>query len=91
MRGSIGVTQLDLLVAEDKVVLISTHDPLLALLGDRRHYHQERRIADVIATSEAEKSVLVQLESIDAQCWRFASGCGEATGIEDPIDWRPPR
>ena len=46
---------LDLLVSKDKIVLVSTHDPLLALLGNRRVIVRHGRIADVIATSEAEK------------------------------------
>jgi ABC-type lipoprotein export system ATPase subunit len=80
---------LDLLVAEDKIVLISTHDPLLALLGDRRVIIKNGRIADVIATSEAEKSVLVQLESIDAAMLALRERLRRGDRIEDPIDWGP--
>ncbi|PPQ37770.1 ATP-binding cassette domain-containing protein [Rhodopila globiformis] len=58
---------LDLLVAEDKIVLVSTHDPLLALLGHRRVIVRHGRVADVLATSDREKTVLQRLEGIDAR------------------------
>ena len=81
---------LDLLVSKEKVVLVSTHDPLLALLGHRRVIVRHGRIADVIATSEAEKSVLRQLESVDAAMGALRERLRRGARIEDPIDWGPP-
>ena len=80
---------LDLLVSEEKIVLVSTHDPLLALLGHRRVIVRHGRIADVIATSEAEKSVLRQLESVDAAMAALRDRLRRGARIEDPIDWGP--
>jgi ABC-type lipoprotein export system ATPase subunit len=80
---------LDLLVAEDKIVLISTHDPLLALLGDRRIIIRNGCVADVITTSEAEKSVLIQLESIDTAMLALRERLRRGNRIENPIDWGP--
>lgn len=80
---------LDLLVAEDKIVLISTHDPLLALLGDRRIIIRNGCVADVITTSEAEKSVLIQLESIDTAMLALRERLRRGNRIETPIDWGP--
>lgn len=80
---------LDLLVSEDKIVLISTHDPLLALLGDRRVIIRNGRVADVITTSDAEKSVLIQLELIDAAMLALRERLRRGDRIENPIDWGP--
>jgi len=57
---------LDLLVAEDKIVLISTHDPLLALRGSRRLVIQGGGVREVIETSAEERHALLGLERIDA-------------------------
>ncbi|GEO80022.1 ATP-binding cassette domain-containing protein [Pararhodospirillum oryzae] len=56
---------LDLLVARDKIVLISTHDPLLALLGGRRLVIQQGAVAAVIETSERERTCLAALAQVD--------------------------
>jgi ABC-type lipoprotein export system ATPase subunit len=58
---------LDLLVAEDKIVLISTHDPLIALRGARRLVIRAGGIAEVIDTSDDERRALIRLERIDAE------------------------
>jgi ABC-type lipoprotein export system ATPase subunit len=78
---------LDLLVAEDKIVLVSTHDPLLALLGNRRVIIRNGRIADVITTSDAEKAILVQLEAADAAMLGLRERLRRGARIEDPIVW----
>jgi ABC-type lipoprotein export system ATPase subunit len=46
---------LDLLVREDKIVLVSTHDPALALLGGRRLCIRGGAVRRVIETSAEEK------------------------------------
>lgn len=56
---------LDLLISREKIVLISTHDPLLALRGDRRLAVRNGGIADIIATSAAERRILADLEAMD--------------------------
>nr|WP_294504447.1 ATP-binding cassette domain-containing protein [uncultured Rhodopila sp.] len=78
---------LDLLVSEDKIVLVSTHDPLLALLGNRRVIISHGRIADVITTSEAEKAVLIQLEDLDAAMLAVRERLRRGERIEDTIVW----
>lgn len=57
---------LKLLVAEDKIVLMATHDPLLALIADRRIVIRNGGIHKVITTSEQERELLEKLESMDA-------------------------
>lgn len=56
---------LDLLLAEDKIVLMATHDPILALMGDRRIVIKNGGIAKVIETSEEERAILSRLEELD--------------------------
>lgn len=56
---------LDLLVSSEKIVLISTHDPALALLADRRIVINNGGIADIINTTPSEKLRLSELEEMD--------------------------
>lgn len=56
---------LDLLVGEEKIVLMATHDPLLALMGNKRIVINNGGIKDVIETSEDEKEIFYELEEID--------------------------
>ena len=57
---------LELLVAQDKIVLMATHDPLLALMADRRIVIRNGGIHAVMETSEEEKQLLDDLGAIDA-------------------------
>ena len=56
---------LDLLVSSDKIVLMATHDPILALMADRRIVIKNGGISKVIETNEEEKKLLKELEEID--------------------------
>lgn len=56
---------LELLVSEDKIVLMATHDPLLALMAHKRIIIKNGGISKVIHTSEEEKSLLDELEKMD--------------------------
>ena len=56
---------LDLLVSEDKIVLMATHDPTLALIADKRIIIRNGGIADIIETSQEEKEILNKLEEMD--------------------------
>lgn len=56
---------LQLLVDEEKIVLMATHDPILALMADKRIIIRNGGIADIIKTSEEEKELLKELERID--------------------------
>lgn len=56
---------LELLIAADKIVLMSTHDPILALLGDQRVVVHAGGITDVIATTDAERANLGFLSVLD--------------------------
>lgn len=56
---------LDLLVSEDKIVLMATHDPLLALMADRRIVIQNGGIHAILETTAEEKALLTDLDRID--------------------------
>ncbi|MCK5878675.1 MAG: ATP-binding cassette domain-containing protein [Holophagae bacterium] len=56
---------LALLIREEKIVLIATHDPILALMADRRVVIRNGGILAVLDTSETERANLAVLEEMD--------------------------
>lgn len=56
---------LDLLLDENKIVLMATHDPTLALFADKRIVIKNGGIEAIIETSPEEKEVLKDLEKMD--------------------------
>ena len=55
------------LVDRRKIVLMATHDPILALLGDRRLVFKNGGISRIIETSAAERGNLEGFEEMDAR------------------------
>lgn len=55
------------LVDQQKIVLMATHDPILALMADRRLVFRNGGIAEVIETSPAERANLERFEAMDAR------------------------
>jgi ABC-type lipoprotein export system ATPase subunit len=62
---------LELLVKEEKIVLMATHDPLLALSGDRRLVIRNGGVVAVIETSAEERTGLSQLTRLDQKLARL--------------------
>jgi ABC-type lipoprotein export system ATPase subunit len=60
------VRALGLLVSAEKIVLISTHDPVLALGADQRVVIQNGAIRSVLATSDDERNELADLRRMEA-------------------------
>jgi ABC-type lipoprotein export system ATPase subunit len=58
-------TALKLLLQKEKIVLIATHDPLLALMAGRRLVIKNGGIRQIIQTTDAEKKLLTELERLD--------------------------
>lgn len=56
---------LHLLVSEEKIVLMATHDPILALIGDKRIVINNGGIEKIVETTEDERKILSKLERID--------------------------
>jgi len=59
------IRSLELLVSNNKIVLISTHDPLLALSADQRLVIRNGGISKLLKTTQDEKKNLKSLEKID--------------------------
>lgn len=66
---------LELLVKEEKIVLMSTHDPILALMGHKRMVIKNGGIKRIIETSQQEKANLTVLQQLD----------GKMTGLRNMI------
>lgn len=62
---------LELLVSKEKIVLISTHDPILALNADKRIVINNGAIIAVHDTNEREKEILRKLETYDDEIQRI--------------------
>jgi ABC-type antimicrobial peptide transport system, ATPase component len=56
---------LELLVSSDKIVLMATHDPTLALIADKRIIIKNGGISKIITTSAEEKKILKKLDEMD--------------------------
>jgi ABC-type lipoprotein export system ATPase subunit len=62
---------LDLLLNEEKIVLMATHDPVLALMGDRRIVIKNGGIHKVIETDENERFILTDIEKLDLKVMKM--------------------
>jgi len=82
---------IELLVKEGKIVFVSTHDPILALLGDKRIIIRNGAIRKVIITQVKEKDNLKIMKQIDNKMLnlRNALRSGETIGwnMEEYFAW----
>ncbi len=62
---------LKLLLSEDKIVFMATHDPMLALMGNRRIVIKNGGIHRVIDTTDQERVILKELEILNAKMFEF--------------------
>ena len=60
-----GKKALELLVSADKIVLMATHDPTLALIANKRVIIKNGGIAKIIETTPEEKEILKELDKMD--------------------------
>ncbi|HNW35636.1 MAG TPA: ABC transporter ATP-binding protein [Candidatus Ozemobacteraceae bacterium] len=61
----------EILARKEKIVFLSTHDPLLALSADKRIVIKNGGISRIIETSGAEKACLGAIEKLDATLFRL--------------------
>lgn len=70
---------IELLIKSEKIVLIATHDPILALRADRRIVIKNGGISKIIETTEIEKQHLEELEELNIKLMHYRemlrSGC----------------
>jgi len=76
---------IDLLLKEEKLVLISTHDPVLALMGDKRLVIKNGGIHKIIVLSEQEKHYIDVLEKIDKKMLQIRSHLRNGGVIDESI------
>lgn len=62
---------LDLLVRKEKIVLMATHDPILALMGDKRLIIKNGAIHKLLETTNEEKEKLKELQELDYQLMSY--------------------
>lgn len=76
---------LKLLIQQNKIVLMATHDPLLALMANKRFVIQKGGISSIIYTTEEEKAVLQKLNQLDKQIQQYRQKLryGETLSIND--------
>ena len=78
---------LDLLISQEKIVLISTHDPVLALMGRRRIVIGNGAVVEIIETGAAEKANLAVLERIDRSLMDVRHRLRRGQRIDAPLVW----
>jgi ABC-type lipoprotein export system ATPase subunit len=78
---------LALLVKQEKIVLMATHDPLLALSGDRRLVIRNGAIAEILETSAEERAALTRLDTLDRKLAELRDQLrrGERVVLEDGL------
>ncbi|NTV08074.1 MAG: ABC transporter ATP-binding protein, partial [Chlorobium limicola] len=73
---------LSLLVKNEKIVLIATHDPILALMAEQRLIIRNGGIHAVITTSDCERANLLELEKFDNRLLSLRSRLRSGERIE---------
>lgn len=76
---------IDILARREKIVFISTHDPLLALGADKRIVIKNGGVSKILTTSEEEKNCLREIEKLDAALYRLRNSLrqGEEISMEN--------
>jgi Ni2+-binding GTPase involved in maturation of urease and hydrogenase len=74
---------LSLLVRKEKIVLMATHDPILALMAERRLVIRNGGILKVITTTPKEKENLEKLEALDNRLLALRTRLRSGELIED--------
>ena len=73
---------LSALTGENKIVLMATHDPVLALLADRRLVVSGGGISAVLEKSEAEREALRYAEEMDAKLMQMREALRSGARLE---------
>ena len=81
-RGS----ALDLLVGEEKIVIIATHDPILALMGEKRLVLKNGGVRRVVLSSAEERRNLVKIDRLDKTLLRLRDRIRRGERIDFEID-----
>ncbi len=79
------IKALQLLVDQNKIVLIATHDPLLALLGDKRIIIKNGGISRIVETTEMEKRHLEKIMELDEILMQYRERIRDGEVIDEPL------
>ena len=74
---------LSLLVKKEKIVLMATHDPILALMAEQRLIIKNGGIHKIITTTAKEKENLARLEELDNKLMRLRTRLRSGELIEE--------
>ncbi len=74
---------LELLLREEKIVLMATHDPILALSGQRRVVLKNGAMQAVITPTEREQRTAAHLRQVDEQLMGFRTRLRQGELLED--------
>jgi ABC-type lipoprotein export system ATPase subunit len=74
---------LKLLLSEEKIVLMATHDPILALMADKRVVIKNGGISAIIETSAEEKAILEDLEKLDQKLLTYRNKLRQGHSLAD--------
>jgi len=75
---------LDLLLASDKIIVIATHDPVLALSADRRLVFEHGAVRVVQPRTGAEEAILTRLEQMEVEMSRVRAMLRAGEALEIP-------
>ncbi|MBU1107023.1 MAG: ATP-binding cassette domain-containing protein [Candidatus Riflebacteria bacterium] len=73
---------ISILARKEKIVFISTHDPLLALSADKRIVIKNGGVSKIIETSTEEKGCLDSIEKLDATLFRLRNSLRQGQEIK---------
>jgi len=77
---------LEILTGEEKIVLMATHDPILALMADQRIVIKNGGIYKVLQTTDAEKYMLIKLEEADRKIQQLRTKLRSGESILEESD-----
>ncbi len=76
---------IEILARKEKIVFISTHDPLLALSADKRIVIKNGGISQIIVTSTGEKNCLDRIQQLDSTFSRLRKALRQGQQIDMSI------
>jgi ABC-type lipoprotein export system ATPase subunit len=77
---------IEVLMKKEKIILMSTHDPILALIGDRRVVIKNGGISKIIKTNNLERNNVKILEKVDSKLVGIRNKLREGETIDFDIE-----
>jgi len=77
---------LELLVRSDKIIVMATHDPVLALSAHRRLVFENGAVRTVMERSDGEQAVLARLSAMESEMSRVRERLRRGSALDDPSE-----